>query len=322
MRCRPRLDPVGTPASPDTVVFVRIAAPPGDLLASIAELVGIKSGLALTQDELIRILEQESGGTERPGPWWREDPELIVSIRAEAIEADVTHVLFRVGTLPDPRTPFELLWDYTREGESVGDLLEPGSRLPPQLRAEYERRSLLNAGFPQQRDWDGAIPLADLFGSENVPDGATAGALFDQRYIDYLNAQDEDLDRIHWRQFELLTAEFFRRSGYEVELTPPRGDGGVDILAKRDTAPLGPELIVVQCKRYAADNTVTIEQVRAFWTVFDERGATRGLVATTSRLEAGARAWTSARQYRIGVADQEHVRDWLEQLATKRNVQA
>jgi restriction endonuclease Mrr len=102
-------------------------------------------------------------------------------------------------------------------------------------------------------------------------------------------------------------------------VTPPRADGGVDIIAGRDTAPLGPQLVLIQCKRYTGNNTVTIERVRSFWTVLDEQSATRGLIATTSSLEAGARKWTSARRYRVSVADPEHVREWLEQLASAQN---
>lgn len=301
-----------------TVRPVRVAGTVEEQLTSIAELVGIKSGLVLTTDELIAILEQESEDAWelRPGPWWREDPDAIVSIRAESLEADVTHTLFRLGTLPDPRTPLELIWEHTREGESLQDVLDDPNRLPPEVRRDFEWRNLLNAEFPDAREWDGAIPLADLFGSENVPEGATPGSFFDQRYIDYLNSQPDDLERIHWRQFENLTAEFFRRNGYEVTVTPPRGDGGVDIIARREGEVVGPELILIQCKRYRADRGVTVEQVRAFWTVLTDAGATRGLIAATSRLEAGAREWTSARQYQIDVADQENVRQWLDRLAS------
>jgi restriction endonuclease Mrr len=72
----------------------------------------------------------------------------------------------------------------------------------------------------------------------------------------------------------------------------------------------------VQCKRYAGSNTVKIEEVKAFWATLDDVGATRGLVATTSQLEEGARSYCSARRYRLAAAEGEHVRQRLRLLAS------
>jgi hypothetical protein len=163
------------------------------MLDSLVELVGIKSGLALRREDAVRLLDEEGD---------------------------------RVSVLPDSRTSSEIAAEHLRERFRRGELrtfedyLDDETPLPPELSAEHHRRFLLNRDFPETRSWDGVIPLSDLFEREGVPDGATG--FFDQRYIDYLSAQGQDLQAIHWRQFEHLTAEFFARSGYDVEITPPR----------------------------------------------------------------------------------------------------
>ena len=61
----------------------------------------------------------------------------------------------------------------------------------------------------RQKAWDGAVSLDRLFEGEHIPDDPTV--YLDQRYIDYLARNSEEMGRIHWRNFERLTTEFFRR---------------------------------------------------------------------------------------------------------------
>lgn len=82
------------------------------------------------------------------------------------------------------------------------------------------------------QNWDGKIPLSDLFKSENLPNKEEM--FIDQRFIDYLNVHQDESDKIHWRQFEGLVAEFFYRKGYKVTLGEGRNDGGIDIFAIKD----------------------------------------------------------------------------------------
>ena len=72
-----------------------------------------------------------------------------------------------------------------------------------------------------------AVPLRQVFQTESVPDDPEC--YLDQRFIDYFAQNNEDLTRIHWRNFERLTSEFFHRKGYEVQLGPGTSDGGVDV---------------------------------------------------------------------------------------------
>src|SRR5262245_28183087 len=104
---------------------------------------------------------------------------------------------------------------------------------PPELVEEYMLRNIMNRLYPEKRPWDVIIDLNALFDSEVIPNNTSESHYFDQRYIDFLSSQEDLISEIHWRQFELLTAEYFRRNGYQVEITPPRGDGGVDVVASR-----------------------------------------------------------------------------------------
>lgn len=86
------------------------------------------------------------------------------------------------------------------------------------------------------------INLDDLYNNEKY--NSDLGCFFDQRYIDYLNKNIEELKDINWRKFEQLSAQFFHNEGYDVELGKGRNDGGVDIILTKDN-----KKILVQCKR-------------------------------------------------------------------------
>ena len=168
--------------------------------------------------------------------------------------------------------------------------------------------------MPNNKTWDGLLPLSDLFSSESLP--TEPDTFFDQRYIDYLQRQRHALTKIHWRQFESLTAEYFKRIGYKVTLGPGRNDGGKDVVAAKACDAVGPELVYIQCKRLGSKYEVGIDTVKAFWTTVQDDKATRGIVATTSCLAAGARTYCDARQYQLRAAEGEHVERWISQMAS------
>ena len=75
-----------------------------------------------------------------------------------------------------------------------------------------------------RQDFDRVIPLRDLFASEELP--SALGMFFDQRFIDFLHANLNEVGAMNWRQFEGLVAERLRRSGLHVKLGPGRNDEG------------------------------------------------------------------------------------------------
>lgn len=152
-----------------------------------------------------------------------------------------------------------------------------------------------------------AVELTNLFLSEKLP---IDGSFLDQRFINYLAARAELLPSIHWRQFEMLAAEWLAREGYEVELGPGRDDGGVDVRAwRRDVVPGTPPAIIVQCKRQ--QNKVDKQVVKALWADLCDERAEAGLIVTTSDLSPGAAEVIAARAYPVTVANGNQMKRWV-----------
>ncbi|MDE0211399.1 MAG: restriction endonuclease, partial [Boseongicola sp.] len=64
---------------------------------------------------------------------------------------------------------------------------------------------------------------------------------------EYFATTPEQLYRLHWRDFEKLIAELMEAQGFQVEIGPGQGDGGIDLtLLQRD--PIGDVLTLVQAK--------------------------------------------------------------------------
>jgi hypothetical protein len=83
--------------------------------------------------------------------------------------------------------------------------------------------------------------------------------------------------------FENHVMSFFRAAGLEAAATQKSNDGGFDGFARHPDG-----LILVQCKRYAADNKVGVEAILQFKGVLEENEAFRGYFVTTSQYTANA----------------------------------
>jgi restriction system protein len=163
------------------------------------------------------------------------------------------------------------------------------------------------SGF-RSTEWTNLEQLETLFEHENI--APVHGRFLDQRFINYLERNFASIDEIHWRNFERLTAEFFEREGYRVELGAGQGDDGIDVRVWQDDA--AAPTILVQCKRQKAKVGKAI--VKALWTDVVHEGARSGLIVTTSALQPGAQKTCLTRQYRVTEADRTMLRQWLERL--------
>ena len=144
--------------------------------------------------------------------------------------------------------------------------------------SEFGRRSHQLNERRTHKAWDGIVQLNRLFEGEHIPDDPTV--YLDQRYIDYLAKNGEEMRRVLWRNFEQLNTEFFRRQGYEVDLGPGTKDGGVDVRVWTDKeAKAGPPIMLIQCKR--TKDVAGIETVKAFWADVVFERAESGLIATS-----------------------------------------
>lgn len=160
-------------------------------------------------------------------------------------------------------------------------------------------------------EWKNTVELEELFKSESLK--TYYGNFIDQRYIDYLSNNLDDIGEINWRKFEGLTGEFFKKNGYEVCLGKGRNDGGIDVRVwKNKEDKENPPLILIQCKRQKSK--VKIEIVKSLWAdIYDEK-AVSGLIVTSSEVAKGAKNWSRARRYHIGFVERDTLKKWIESM--------
>jgi restriction endonuclease Mrr len=115
------------------------------------------------------------------------------------------------------------------------------------------------------------------------------------------------------RQFEELVARLLEQFGYKVRLGPGSKDHGVDVAAYRESE-LGPELVLVQCKRYDFENKVGEPVVKQLYADVTTTGASRGLLVTTSAFTSDALRYIEQIRYRVIGADFETLRQWFNRV--------
>lgn len=119
----------------------------------------------------------------------------------------------------------------------------------------------------------------------------------------------DDLNRLHWRDFETLLFRIFQNQGFSAELGPGTADNGVDLrLWQRD--PIGDILTVVQAKRYAIGNKIDLTNVAALYGIGIGEGASKSLFVTTSSYLPGARRWAARFPNSIELAERKDVVNW------------
>ncbi|MFD0701926.1 restriction endonuclease [Myroides pelagicus] len=162
--------------------------------------------------------------------------------------------------------------------------------------------------------WDGGISLSDLFEKEHIP--LKEDEFIDQKFINYLQANPEKLQYMHWRNFERLTAEYFNRQDFEIELGPGSNDGGIDIRVYNTTNKEKP-YIIIQCKRHKESHEVKIETVKAFYADLLFEDAEKGLIATTSKIATGGKKAISIRKYPLNYAENKEITDWVNKMSKR-----
>jgi restriction system protein len=118
-----------------------------------------------------------------------------------------------------------------------------------------------------------------------------------RRLVDKTKSLDE-LRAMHWREFELLVGEAYRRQGWQVTERGGGGaDGGVDLELRRDG-----ELLLVQCKRWR-ERLVKVDKVRELWGVVSHERATGAIFVTSGRFTADAEAFAHGKRYELADGD-------------------
>jgi len=320
----------------------RIRASQGYFLDLASEEVACSSGVLLSDANIRRIAGRYH--IEELRGLRRVEHETV--FRPEELEDAILSIRVAIGNLPDNKMGQFVLIDACRAiWERGGDALKISEAyLKAADSGKYQRltdeaieeistlsgqstRHVLQFAFAwhemrrrgvgfhyhrtRDRHWDGVVKLDQLFQGEHIPDDPTV--YLDQRYIDYLAKNSEEMCQMHWRNFERLTTEFFRRQGYAVDLGPGTKDGGVDVRVWTDKeSKAGPPLLLIQCKR--TKRVVGIETVKAFWTDVEFERAEKGLLATTSVVSRDSKKICAVRQWPMSFAEGEQVQQWARSM--------
>lgn len=319
-----------------------------ELIGQAAEIIGYKSGLALTEDELIEHAPVDMA------PLLVGSGDEMLRLRSEEVEQLIAAVLNRLGHVATSsimpftvviyhrykNTPLldaaltltqqfvEFAAEAGRAPAAAGKDIDPtpfaehafsefgadGLKLALDIMNEFNN-SMFRSPWTKARrvDWQDSADLKELFQSESLE--TQYGAFIDQRFIDYVAANFDAIDGVNWRKFEGLTGEYFARLGYHVELGQGRDDNNVDArvwIPGEDRS--HPPAIIVQCKRQKEKVEKVV--VKALYADVLAEKAASGLIVTSSSLSPGARAVRTARGYPIDEADRPALREWIETMRT------
>lgn len=160
-------------------------------------------------------------------------------------------------------------------------------------------------------EWKSSLALNSLFsGGKETPE---KGKFLDQRFIDYLSNNKDRIPAMHWRKFEELTAEFYAKEGYQVDIGPGSNDDGVDVRAWHPNASRSESpLLIIQCKRQKEKVEKIV--IKGLYADVVHEGAKYGVIVTTSDLSPGATNTITARGYPINSVNREGVEKWIEKL--------
>jgi restriction system protein len=315
-----------------------------NLVSSIQDLIGIKTGLIISVDDIYKLLigtsyedfiKQIQNATDG----------MILTIRGEEFEELISKLRVKLGNSDKERPSLlsKLVLDFPEYEEDIinlisafSEIIEGESNKPIVIDQEFHNKLTQKSdanhiitfifikntvqymdhsasnSFSAQ-NWDGKVPLSDLFDSENLPNREEL--FIDQRFIDYLNVHQNESDKIHWRQFEGLVAEFFNRNGYKVTLGEGRNDGGIDIYAVKDNEiSKKPEAIIIQCKRYKRTNKVGVNYVKALYFDVVDKSVDRAIIATTSYLEPAGKRICDSKKYPITYAELDKINTWIQNM--------
>jgi len=315
----------------------------------LSDRIGYKSGLALNNSEMIELLDKGSPLIDI----FKNSKEEVVRIRTHNIENAFQRILYRLGVTskefvghaptlldlefmhsPNQRVLLKKVlkflgdthfnqgkksifdsFDEDRFYENIqidlgSEALKIGRRLVT-LTKENEEASPWDWLSARVTEWKSPIELKMLFKSESLD--AMYGNFIDQRYINYLASNTAQLSSMHWRKFEALTAEYFERKGYRVDIGAGRNDGGIDVRVwSAHSNPNDPPVQLVQCKR--TKSKIDKVLVKSLWADVVDENAKGGLIVTTSAFLPGAREVCKVRNYPIREANRETVIQWLNEL--------
>lgn len=104
------------------------------------------------------------------------------------------------------------------------------------------------------------------------------------------------------REFEKMVCELLEKQGYTVKLTKQTRDGGKDIIIVEKSF-VGEFCIYVECKKYSADNPISVKLVRELYGTVEAEKASAGMLITTSYFTKDAKEFTEKAKHRMTLRD-------------------
>ena len=99
----------------------------------------------------------------------------------------------------------------------------------------------------------------------------------------------ESVKSLHWRDFEEMVAEAYRRKGYQVTEGTYGADGGIDLELRRDG-----KYILVQCKQWKSQK-VGVSVIREMFGVLTDSNADEVIIICTGHFTEDAKAFASGK---------------------------
>jgi restriction endonuclease Mrr len=126
----------------------------------------------------------------------------------------------------------------------------------------------------------------------------------------YFKKHPERLYELSSRKFEELVASILNDMGLDVQLTKATRDGGSDIIASIKNS-LTSILILVECKRYAPENKVSVGIIREVAGVHTFRKPEKSIIVTTSTFTKSAIKEAELLNGKMELKDYDNLKDWL-----------
>ncbi len=104
------------------------------------------------------------------------------------------------------------------------------------------------------------------------------------------------------REFEKMVCKLLEKQGYTVKLTKQTRDGGKDIIIVEKSF-VGEFCIYVECKKYSADNPISVKLVRELYGTVEAEKASAGMLITTSYFTKDAKEFTEKAKHRMTLRD-------------------
>lgn len=203
------------------------------------------------------------------------------------------------------------IWTHDMDGRVGGFEWVDSAAGVAALAREFDELWASRAGFSGL--YDAGVPFANESNCRELIEVVHASW---DRVLRDIATRPHSIHDLTPRQFEEFMAELLEREGMNVTLTPPSKDGGYDILATSKSQ-FGSHLYLVECKRYAPNRPVGVELVRNLYGLVEQKGATAGILATTSRFTKGAIEWGGTVLPRMTLKDFESISHWVRSVAAR-----